>query len=123
VSDSVKRTGETAARLDIVPVCTRSTLRTLSVLNQQRMIFQLADALNDLNAGNDELQVEFWEWMQTSPNTPADTPFHRPDGTIPGKTDVATNREYYNPPYTTMPLLPKKRLQLSTTSRHLMRSV
>ncbi|KAH7305223.1 hypothetical protein B0I35DRAFT_333155, partial [Stachybotrys elegans] len=64
----------------------------------QRMIFQLADALNELNAGNDTLQVKFWEWIQTSPNTPADSPFRRPDGTFPSRTEVANDPAYYNPP-------------------------
>jgi len=65
--------------------------------NDQRMIFQLADVLNGLNAGNKELQVEFWEWIQSSPNTPVDTPFRRPDGTIPSKKEVADDPAYLNP--------------------------
>jgi len=66
--------------------------------NDQRMIFQLADVLNELNAGkNDDLKVEFWDWMQSSPNTPVDTPFRRPDGTIPGKAEVANDPKYFNP--------------------------
>lgn len=64
----------------------------------QRMIFQLADVLNEINAGNETLHVKFIEWIQNSPNTPADTPFRRPDGTIPGKTEVANDPAYYNPP-------------------------
>lgn len=64
----------------------------------QRMIFQLADVLNELNAGNETLQLKFWDWIQSSPNTPANTPFRRPDGTFPSKTEVATDPAYYNPP-------------------------
>lgn len=63
----------------------------------QRMIFQLADVLNGLNAGNESLQVKFWDWIQTSPNTPVDTRFRRPDGTFPGRSEVANNPAYSNP--------------------------
>ncbi|KAF5700850.1 amino-acid oxidase [Fusarium mundagurra] len=64
----------------------------------QRMIFQLADVLNGMNSGNKSLQVEFWDWIQSSPNTPVDTPFRRPDGTWPTKAEVANDPAYYNPP-------------------------
>ncbi|CEI60003.1 hypothetical protein FVEN_g8193 [Fusarium venenatum] len=63
----------------------------------QRMVFQLADVLNEMNAGSKSLQVEFWDWIQSSPNTPVDTPFRRPDGTFPGKTEVANDPAYENP--------------------------
>ncbi|KAI8244148.1 L-amino-acid oxidase [Colletotrichum sp. SAR 10_96] len=65
--------------------------------NDQRIVFQLADVLNELNAGNESVQVKFWDWIQSSPNTPADSPFRRPDGTFPGKTEVATDPAYANP--------------------------
>ncbi|KAK2604032.1 hypothetical protein N8I77_006992 [Diaporthe amygdali] len=65
--------------------------------NDQRIIFQLADVLNELNTGNEAVQVKFWNWIQNSPNTPVDTLFRRPDGTFPGKTEVATDPAYYNP--------------------------
>ncbi|KIL85443.1 hypothetical protein FAVG1_11400 [Fusarium avenaceum] len=63
----------------------------------QRMVFQLADVLNGMNVGNKSLQVEFWDWIQSSPNTPVNSPFRRPDGTFPGKTEVATDPAYENP--------------------------
>ncbi|KAI1029319.1 hypothetical protein LB504_010701 [Fusarium proliferatum] len=63
----------------------------------QRMIFQLADVLNGMNAGNRSLQVEFWDWIQSSPNTPVDTPFRRPDGSWPTKAEVASDPAYRNP--------------------------
>ncbi|KAH7179885.1 uncharacterized protein B0J16DRAFT_291468 [Fusarium flagelliforme] len=63
----------------------------------QRMIFQLADVLNDMNQGNKSLQVKFWDWIQSSPNTPVDSPFRRPDGTFPSKFEVANNPDYSNP--------------------------
>ncbi|CVK99133.1 L-amino-acid oxidase [Fusarium proliferatum] len=64
----------------------------------QRMIFQLADVLNGMNAGNKSLQVEFWDWIQSSPNTPVDTPFRRPDGSWPTKAEVASDPAYKSPP-------------------------
>jgi monoamine oxidase len=64
--------------------------------NDQRMIFQLADVLNELNADKEELHVKFIDWIQSSPNTPADSPFRRPDGTIPSKTEIATDPAYKN---------------------------
>lgn len=73
------------------------TNETFPIMDQ-RMVFQLADILNEFNAGNDTLQVEFIEWIQSSPNTPTQSPFRRPDGTFPGKTEVATDPAYYNPP-------------------------
>lgn len=66
-------------------------------INDQKMIFQLADVLNELNAGNESMKVEFIPWIQTSPNTPVNTKKRRPDGTFPGKTEVATMPEYYEP--------------------------
>ncbi|KAH7145505.1 L-amino-acid oxidase [Dactylonectria estremocensis] len=60
----------------------------------QRMVFQLADVLNEMNASNETLQVKFSNWIQSSPNTPVTTSKRRPDGTFPGKTEVATNPVY-----------------------------
>ncbi|KAK1994913.1 hypothetical protein LX36DRAFT_672817 [Colletotrichum falcatum] len=65
--------------------------------NDQRVIFQLADILNELNAGNESVQVRFGEWIQSSPNTPVDSPFRRPDGTFPGRAEVTTDPAYANP--------------------------
>lgn len=65
--------------------------------NDQRMIFQLAEALNERNGGNKDLLVDFIEWIQTSPNTPADSPFRRPDGTIPSRIEIANDPAYKNP--------------------------
>ncbi|KPM39019.1 L-amino-acid oxidase [Neonectria ditissima] len=65
----------------------------------QRMVFQLADILNKKNAGNETLQVKFSNWIQSSPNTPVTTSKRRPDGTFPGKTEVANNPVYAEPVY------------------------
>ncbi|KAI9150641.1 L-amino-acid oxidase [Paramyrothecium foliicola] len=72
------------------------TNETFPIMDQ-RMVFQLADILNELNAGNDTLQVKFWDWIQTSPNTPVSTSKRRPDGTFPSRTEVANNPDYADP--------------------------
>lgn len=48
-----------------------------------KMVFQLADVLDELNAGNDDLQIESIPWIQKSDNTPITTTACRPDGTFP----------------------------------------
>ncbi|PNS15318.1 Polyamine oxidase [Sphaceloma murrayae] len=63
-------------------------------INDQKMVYQLADVLNGINAGNEELQVRFIPWIQTSPNTPLTTTKRRPDGTFPGRTEIANNPAY-----------------------------
>lgn len=59
-----------------------------------KMVFQLADVLNEINAGNDDLQIEFIPWIQKSNNTPITTTARRPDGTFPGQTEIAENPDY-----------------------------
>ncbi|KAF2227562.1 L-amino-acid oxidase [Elsinoe ampelina] len=66
-------------------------------INDQKMVYQVADVLNKINEGNEELQVKFISWIQSSPNTPVSTYKRRPDGTFPGKTEVATNPDYAEP--------------------------
>ncbi|KAH8173710.1 flavin containing amine oxidoreductase domain-containing protein [Sarocladium implicatum] len=73
------------------------TNETFPIMDQ-RMIFQLIDILNEKNAGNDTLQVKLMDWIQSSPNTPIQSPFRRPDGTFLSKTEVAENPEYANSP-------------------------
>lgn len=59
-----------------------------------RMVYQLADVLNGLNTGNDSLQIKFIPWIQSSENTPVTTNKRRPDGTFPGKKEVAEDPRY-----------------------------
>ncbi|TKX21863.1 L-amino-acid oxidase-2 [Elsinoe australis] len=63
-------------------------------INDQKMVFQLADVLNEINAGNEELQVRFIPWIQSADNTPLTTNKRRPDGTFPGKTEIAKDPAY-----------------------------
>lgn len=76
-----------------VSVKDSDTNETYQIMDH-RMVFQLADVLNEMNAGNDTLQVKFIPWIQSSANTPVTTSKRRPDGTWPGKTEVAKDPEY-----------------------------
>ncbi|EGY16172.1 L-amino-acid oxidase [Verticillium dahliae VdLs.17] len=73
-----------------------TTNETFPIMDQ-RMIYQVADVLNKMNAGNDSLQVKFIDWIQTAANTPVSTTKRRPDGTFPGRTEIATNPAYFEP--------------------------
>lgn len=71
---------------------TDAATNTTFPINDQKMIFQLADVLNELNADNDpSYQVKFWEWIQTNANTPVDNPNRRADGTFLSRGEVAAN--------------------------------
>lgn len=72
-------------------------------INDQKMIYQLADVLNEINADADPaLQVKFIPWIQVSDNAPVATKERRPDGTVPGRKEIAadpslmTNTTYSN---------------------------
>ncbi|GKT51515.1 L-amino-acid oxidase [Colletotrichum spaethianum] len=74
-------------------------------INDQKMIYQLADVLNEINANagaDPSLQVKFIPWIQVSDNAPVATKKRRPDGTVPGRKEIAadpslmTNATYSN---------------------------
>ncbi|KAK5128686.1 hypothetical protein LTR85_000019 [Meristemomyces frigidus] len=69
------------------------TNETLQIMDH-RMVFQLADVLNEQNGNSSEFQVNFIPWIQSAANDPADTDKRRPDGTIPGDAEVAANPAY-----------------------------
>ena len=61
-------------------------------IEDQKMIFQLADVLNEMNKDEDPaLQVNFIDWIQTSDNAPVATSQRRKDGTIPGLVETKLN--------------------------------
>jgi hypothetical protein len=66
------------------------TNETLPLLDHQ-MVSQLADKLNLMNGNNPSLIVQFINWINRSANQPAHVPWRRPDGTVPGRTEVAEN--------------------------------
>ncbi|GKZ36297.1 hypothetical protein AbraIFM66950_007331 [Aspergillus brasiliensis] len=78
-----------------------NTNETLEI-QDQRLVLQLADVLNQLNADADpDLQVTFIPFIQENPNLPADTGGVRlPDGRIPTVAQVAANSSlaYTAPP-------------------------
>ncbi|KAL3441873.1 flavin-containing amine oxidoreductase-domain containing protein [Aspergillus insuetus] len=62
-------------------------------IQDHKMVFQLAETLNRINAGSHpELKVDFIPFIQNNPNTPASAGGGRlPDGRIPSAADVAAN--------------------------------
>ncbi|OLN81297.1 L-amino-acid oxidase 1 [Colletotrichum chlorophyti] len=61
-------------------------------INDQKMIYQLADILNEINADADpSLQVKFIPWIQVSDNAPVATTKRRADGTVPGRKEIAAD--------------------------------
>ncbi|RMX89676.1 hypothetical protein D0869_00700 [Hortaea werneckii] len=63
-------------------------------IQDHRMVFQLADVLNAQNGNESEYMVNFIPWYQNTPNTPANTAKRRPDGTVPGRSEVENNLAY-----------------------------
>ena len=57
-------------------------------IKDSRMVFQLADALNEMNGKGSALKVEFIPWIQSARNSPISTSKRRPDGTIPGHAEA-----------------------------------
>ncbi|CBX94170.1 similar to L-amino acid oxidase LaoA [Plenodomus lingam JN3] len=77
------------------------TNETLAI-EDQKMIFQLADILNEINKDNDPaLQVKFVPWIQTSTNAPVATTKRRPDGTVPGRLETQLNPSLLDNPNAT----------------------
>ncbi|KAF2186953.1 L-amino-acid oxidase [Zopfia rhizophila CBS 207.26] len=73
-----------------VSITDPETNTTIPILDH-RMVFQLADVLNEMNGHNQEYAVNFIPWIDKSKNMPALTSKRRPDGTIPGVAEVAAN--------------------------------
>ena len=61
-------------------------------LNDHKLVFQLADTLNEMNKGNNNYTIDFIRFIQTSPNM-----LHyydgirKGDGTVPTVSEVAAN--------------------------------
>ncbi|KAF4930708.1 L-amino-acid oxidase [Colletotrichum viniferum] len=61
-------------------------------INDQKMIYQLADVLNEINKDADPaLQINFIPWLAVSDNAPVATKQRRPDGTVPGRKEIAAD--------------------------------
>lgn len=74
-----------------VSITYADTNETLEI-QDHKMVFQLADVLNKMNAEKSDLQVNFIPWVQKGPNVPASSGGNRlPDGRIPTAAQVAAN--------------------------------
>lgn len=64
-----------------------------------RMTFQLAETLNEMNAGDEALKIDFIDWIQHHPNEllARGTGRHA-DGRIPTRDDIARNPSLASPP-------------------------
>jgi monoamine oxidase len=61
-------------------------------IQDHKMVFQLADVLNKMNGNNSDLAVNFIPWIQSSPNTPANSRGYRlPNGRIPSSAQLAAD--------------------------------
>lgn len=77
-----------------LPVSTTyaDTNETLT-FRDHRMVFQLADRLNEMNADTPDLHVSFIPWVQNSLNAPADSGgIRNPNGQIPSVAQLASNQ-------------------------------
>ncbi|KFA66203.1 hypothetical protein S40285_05104 [Stachybotrys chlorohalonatus IBT 40285] len=81
------------------PVSVRyaDTSETLDI-QDHKMVFQLADVLNEMNHNSSELAVRFIPWYQSSPNAPANSRGARtPEGLIPTRAQISANASLSNP--------------------------
>ncbi|KAF9893165.1 hypothetical protein FE257_012578 [Aspergillus nanangensis] len=60
-------------------------------IQDHKMVFQLADTLNKMNKDRPDLQVNFIEFIQNSPNVPASSGGNRLNGRIPTAAQVKAN--------------------------------
>jgi monoamine oxidase len=75
------------------PVSVRyaDTNETLDI-QDHKMVFQLAEVLNNLNGNDSALAVNFIPWIQSSANVPASSNgVRKPDGTIPSAAEIRAN--------------------------------
>lgn len=66
---------------------------TIQIMDH-RMVFQLADVLNEQNGHDPEFAVEFIKWIQSASGDPSSSKSRRPDGTVPSVADVKANPAY-----------------------------
>lgn len=76
-----------------VSISMPETNDTLEIMDH-RMVFQLADVLNEQNGNDPELAVKFIKWIQSSAGAPSSTSKRRPDGTVPSTAEVKSNPAY-----------------------------
>jgi monoamine oxidase len=84
------------------PVSTKyaDTNETVDI-QDHKMVFQLADVLNQMNGANSSLAVNFIPWIQSSPNVPVNSNGYRlPNGRIPSAAQLKANASLALPAYT-----------------------
>jgi monoamine oxidase len=75
------------------------TNETLDI-QDHKMVFQLADVLNEMNGNDPALAVKFIPWIQSSPNVPANSNGYRlPNGRIPSNAQIKANSSLVLPAY------------------------
>ncbi|KAF2459809.1 flavin-containing amine oxidoreductase-domain containing protein [Lineolata rhizophorae] len=83
-----------------VSITDPDTNETIQIMDH-RMVFQLAETLNEMNGNDPDYAVNFIPWIQNSPNTPTSTSKRRPDGTVPGTAEVEESPAYQDNPNAT----------------------
>lgn len=69
------------------------TNETLDI-QDHKMVFQLGDVLNQMNGHDPDLAVNFIEWIQSSPNVPANSNGYRlENGRIPSRAELAADED------------------------------
>ncbi|KAF4462587.1 L-amino-acid oxidase [Fusarium albosuccineum] len=68
-------------------------------LQDHKMVFQLADVLNEMNGGNtSNMAANFILWVQSNPNSPANSRGYRlPNGRNPSRAQLAANTSLLPP--------------------------
>lgn len=83
-----------------VSITDADTNETTQIMDH-RMVFQLADVLNQQNGNDSDLAVNFIKWIQSSVGDPSSTSKRRPDGTVPSVAEVKANPAYSTNPNAT----------------------
>ncbi|KAK0382911.1 hypothetical protein NLU13_8827 [Sarocladium strictum] len=59
-------------------------------IQDHKMVFQLAEVLNEMNGNDSDLAVKFIPWIQSNANTPTNSRGYRlPDGRVPTRAQIA----------------------------------
>ncbi|KAK5073828.1 hypothetical protein LTR51_004411 [Lithohypha guttulata] len=68
-------------------------------IQDHKMVFQLADVLNQMNGNDPGLAVNFIPWIQSSPNVPVNSRGIRlQNGRVPSRAELAANSSLATPP-------------------------
>jgi monoamine oxidase len=76
-----------------VSITDAETNDTIQIMDH-RLVFQLADVLNEQNNDDPDYAVKFIKWIQSATGDPSSTTKRRPDGTVPSVGEVKANPAY-----------------------------